>query len=354
MMSNRTARRASYGAVAALLALLSLSAPLRAEESMTIVSWGGSFQQTEAKAWFEPFAKATGITVHQDTWGGQLSKIRAMVDTGNVTWDVVDADFSHAITGCAEGILKPIDYKMLGDTSDFLPGTLHKCGVSSDVFALIFAYDPAKFPNGGPKTLADVFNVKKFPGKRGFRKRAKYVLEQALMADGVAPQDVYKVLSTRQGLDRAFRKLDTIKKDIIWWSSNAEAPQLLASGEVSIVQVFNGRLYDLNKTTGKHYVPIWDGEVYAPDTWIIPKGGKTHLAMKFIAYFSKPKTMARFANIYPYAPARKDALKYVSSAMLPDLPTAPQNFKRALSADEGWWADHEEAMRLRFQTWLSK
>jgi putative spermidine/putrescine transport system substrate-binding protein len=344
----------SIGTVA-VIAVVSVGAlqAVAAEKKLTIASWGGAFQEAEAKAFFEPFAKANGVTIVQDTWDGELSKIRAMVDTKNVTWDLVVADYGHAIAGCPEGILEKIDMTKFGDVSDFLPGTLHKCGISSDVYSLIFAYDASKLPEG-PKTIADVFDVKKFPGKRGLRKQPKYLLEQALMADGVPPADVYRVLDTPEGVDRAFAKLNSIKSDVIWWSSNAQAAQLLANGEVVISEIYNGRFYDLIKSSDKHIVPMWDGQIYAPDTWIIPKGANKELAESFLAFMAQPKVLADFSSQFPYAPARTSAMPFVSKDITPYLTTYPANFKNALSSNEDWWADHDEALRERFEKWLAE
>jgi len=324
-----------------------------AADKMTVVSWGGDFQKAEDQAFFTPFAKATGVQVNQETWEGELAKIRAMVEAKNVSWDVVVADFGHAITGCDEGFLEKIDKSRLGDLNDFVPGALHDCGVSTDVFALIFAYDGNRLKDG-PKTIADVFDTKKFPGKRGFRKQPKYVLEQALMADGVPAAKVYEVLGTPQGVDRAFAKLDSIKKDIIWWSTNSQPAQLLADGEVVISEVFNGRIYDAVVNGGKNFVPVWEGQVYSFNTWIIPKGANKDLAQKMIEFAVQPEHLGQFSNLVPYAPARKSALQYVSDKMKPFLPTAPQNFTNALGSNEEWWADHDEAMRERFSKWIGQ
>src|ERR1700754_617528 len=121
------------------LAVIGFAAPHASfadDNALTITSWGGTFQDMEQQTFFDPFTKETGIKVNQDNWDGELSKIRAMVDTGNVTWDLVVADYGHAIAGCAEGILEPIDYSKLGNVDDFLPGTAHKCGISSDIYSL--------------------------------------------------------------------------------------------------------------------------------------------------------------------------------------------------------------------------
>lgn len=106
---------------------------------------------------------------------------------------------------------------------DFIEGAVSECFVASDVFSTVLAYDKSKFPDGAPTKLADFFDQQKFPGKRAMRKGAKVNLEMALMADGVAPGDVYAMLDTPEGLDRAFAKLDTIKKDVVWWESSARS-----------------------------------------------------------------------------------------------------------------------------------
>ena len=354
MSKHQSCRPATVlGALAILLCGTAIQ-PSAAADSITAVSWGGAYQEAQTKAYFEPFSKDTGIVIHQDTWGGEIAKVRAMVETGQVTWDVIAADYGHAIVGCAEGFLEPIDMSKLGNLDDFLPGTLHKCGVSSDIFALMFAYDPEKFPNGGPQTLADVFDLQRFPGKRGMRKQPKYVLEQALMADGVAPADVYDILDTPEGVERAFAKLDTIKDDIVWWSSNAQAAQLLVDGEVAIAEIYNGRFFDAVKQSGKKLEPIWQGQVYSTDTWVIPKGANVELAHKFLAHLVKPEVLADLSNRIPYAPPRTSAMQHVSSEMAPFLPTAPENFKDALGSNEEWWADNDEVLRERFERWISQ
>jgi putative spermidine/putrescine transport system substrate-binding protein len=340
------------GAVAAVAAVLA-AGPTYGKDKLTIVSWGGAFQKAQEEAFFVPYAKETGADIAQDSWNGELAKIKAMVDTKNVTWDVIDADYEHAITGCAEGFLEPIDATMFGDPKDFLPGALHKCGVSVDISSLIFGYDAGKLKDG-PKTIADVFDTKKWPGRRGLRKQPKQLFEHVLMADGVPPEKVYEVLGSKGGVDRVLKKLDTIKKDIVWWTTNAQAPQLLADGEVVIAEIFNGRLYDAAKKEKKNFVPIWDGQVYLYDTFIVPKGANKDAAFRFLKYVMEPKVLARFSSFFPYPPTRRSALQHVSKEILPHLPTAPANFKKALSTNEEWWADNIQEVTARFQNWLAK
>lgn len=204
--------------------------PAFAGDQVTITSWGGAYQMSERKAYFEPFSKATGIKVVEDEWSGEMAKIRAMVESRTVSWDLVDVGFD-ADAMCAANIVETIDWSKLGlDRSKFM-GDKSDCGVPTAAVASVIAYDKDKLADG-PKTIADLFDLKKFPGKRGLNKSPKVNLEWALIADGIALKDVYNVLSTPDGVDRAFKKLDTITKDVVWWTAGAHPPQLLADGQV--------------------------------------------------------------------------------------------------------------------------
>jgi putative spermidine/putrescine transport system substrate-binding protein len=210
-----------------------LASAASAQDSLTVTSWGGAYTKSQEKAFFEPFAKTANVKVLQDEWDGSVAKLKGMVDTKQVTWDVVDVEPGHALQGCDEGWLEKIDYSRIGGKDKFVDGAAMDCAVGTIVFGTIYAYNADKFPNGGPQTMADLWDVKKFPGARALRKSPKTTLEFALIADGVAPKDVYKVLATKDGVDRAFKKLDAIKPHVkVWWSAGAQPPQLLADGEV--------------------------------------------------------------------------------------------------------------------------
>src|SRR5690606_23417563 len=147
--------------------------------------------------------------------------------------------------GCEEGWLEEIDYSKIGGREGFVDGAAMDGAVGTIVFSNIYAYDVSKVPNGGAQAIADLFDTQKFPGARSLRKSPKPTLELALLADGVPTADVYKVLSTPEGVDRAFAKLDTIKKDVkVWWSAGSQPVQLLADGEVAMATAWNGRIFD--------------------------------------------------------------------------------------------------------------
>jgi putative spermidine/putrescine transport system substrate-binding protein len=173
------------------------------------------------------------------------------------------------------------------------------------------------------------------------------------MADGVPPAKIYDVLGTEEGMKRFFAKLDAIRDDIVFYTSNAQPVQLLASGEVAIVQSSNGRIQAANINDNKRFVAVWDGQVYYPDVWFIPKGGNKALAVKFLQFITQPKIMAALTDYIPYAPVRVSARPFVSEKMKPYLTTSHDLSKGTLS-NMGWWSQHEDEFNKRFQAWLAK
>ncbi len=337
-------------------------------DQVTVVSWGGAYTKSQVEAYHKPFISGTGAKVVSEDYNGGLAEIKAQVEAGNVTWDIVDVELSDAVRACDEGLAEEIDMSALPDgadgtpaADDFIAGTLDvPCAVPTIVWSTIFAYDKDKMKNG-PKTIADFFDTKGFPGKRGLRKSPKANLEMALMADGVAADEVYDVLSTDEGVDRAFAKLDSIKDDVVWWEAGAQPPQLLADGEVAITTAYNGRIFNAVAAEDKPFEIVWDGQVWDLDLWIIPKGAKNKdAAMEFLKFSTSTQALADQASWISYGPTRKSSAPLVASynskpdlKMGPQMPTAPQNFKNALQNDFEFWADNQDELNERFNAWLA-
>jgi spermidine/putrescine-binding protein len=211
---------------AALLAGTAFAASARAGDELTVVSWGGAYSMSQKKAFVDPY-NAAGNKVTEAEYNGEVAKIKAMVEAKAITWDVIDVDTATGLQGCAEGALETIDWAKLGlDRSKFIGGDLLDCAVPNIVYGTVFGYDTTKLAVG-PTTINDFFDLAKFPGKRGIFKNPTVNLEWALIADGVDAKDVYTVLATPEGVDRAFKKLDTIKSELVYWEAGAQAPQLL-------------------------------------------------------------------------------------------------------------------------------
>lgn len=341
--------------LSAILLAATVGATAAHADDLNIMSGGGAYQDSQREAYFKPFEKATGAKIVEDEYNFELAKIKSEVDSGTVKTDVYDLDAPTAMQACAEGITQKIDYAKLGlDKSKFIGGDIFECGVPTILYAYVFAYDTSKMKDG-PKSIADVYDLKKFPGKRGLQKSPVANLEWALMADGVAPGDVYKVLGTPEGVDRAFKKLDTIKSEVVWWEAGAQPPQLLADGQVAITSAWNGRIFNAVKKDKKPFAMMWNYIGLDWDVWAMPKGAKNQaLAEKFIAFASDAKNQAEQTKYISYGPANTAALPNIAPDVLKDLPTNPANMTNSWQLDSAFWSDHGDELRERFNAWIAK
>ena len=333
-------------------AVAMLALPALAQQQITVVNFGGANANAQKKAYYEPFEKS-GIKVVPVEYNGEQAKIKAMVETRKVTWDVVEVESPDAARGCDEGLFERLDYSRIGDKASFLPAAVTECGIGVFVWSTVMAYNGDKLKEG-PKSWADFWDTKKFPGKRGMRKGARYNLEFALMADGVKSADVYKVLATKDGAERAFRKLTELKPSIQWWEAGAQPPQFLVAGDVALTTVYNGRIDAANRE-GRNLRISWTGGIYDLDYWVIPKGTPNKdAALKFIAFASQPDTQAEYARHIAYGPTNNKALAKLDAKVLSNLPTAPANSKDALQFNLKFWADQGEELEKRFAAWATQ
>ncbi len=333
-------------AVAALMALPAMA------QSLTVVNFGGANGAAQKKAYFEPFEK-TGGKITAVEYNGEQAKIKAMVEAKKVTWDVVEVESPDLSRGCDEGLFEKLDWAKVGNKADFQKAAVHECGVGTFVWSTVMAYDGDKLKTA-PTTWADFWDTKKFAGKRGMRKGARYNLEFALMADGVKPADVYKVLATKAGADRAFKKMTDLKANIQWWEAGAQPPQFLVAGDVTMTTAYNGRI-DAAQREGKNLKITWTGGIYDLDYWVMPKGTPNKdAALKFIAAASSADAQAEYAKNISYGPTNTKALGKLDAKVLGQLPTSAANSKEALQFSVGFWADQGEALEKRFSAWAAQ
>ncbi len=354
-------KRTICAAIAGVALGVGASVPAMAQ-SLTVVSWGGAYTNSQVQAYHKPWEEKTGIKINSEDYNGGLAQVKAQVESGNVTWDLVDVELSDAVRGCDEGLFETIDSSILPAApdgtpamEDFVNGTITECAVGQIVWSTVYAYDSSKFPGAKPSTIADFFDTQRFPGKRGLRKNPKVNLEFALMADGVPADKVYEVLDTEEGKDRAFKKLDSVKDSVVWWEAGAQPPQLLADGEVAMTTAYNGRLFNAIVNEKKPFVIVWDGQVWDLDLWVIPKGTRNlNTALEFVAFSTDTVRNWDQSNYISYGPVRKSAQALLTPEMAPHMPTSPDNFKNAVQNDWQFWADNADELNERFNTWLAR
>ncbi|GAB7530239.1 ABC transporter substrate-binding protein [Pseudomonas sp. 3A(2025)] len=337
-------KRATAVLAAGVLAFSSVAA--MAAESVNFVSWGGSTQDAQKQAWAVPFQKTSGITVVQDG-PTDYGKLKAMVESGNVQWDVVDVEADFALRAAAEGLLEPLDFNTIKrDKID--PRFVSDHGAGSFFFSFVLGYNEGKVGKSTPENWSALFDTKTYPGKRALYKwPSPGVLELALLADGVEKDKLYPL-----DLDRAFKKLDTIKKDIVWWGGGAQSQQLLASGEASMGQMWNGRVYALQQD-GAPVGVSWKQNLVMADFLVVPKGAKNKdAAMKFIAEATSAKGQADFSNLSAYAPVNTDSVARLDSTLAKNLPT---NYaSEQITLDFAYWAKNGPDIATRWNEWLVK
>lgn len=335
------------------LAAAALALPALAQSQLTVVNFGGANGAAQKKAFVEPFEKSSGIRIQGVEYNGEQAKVKAMVETKKVTWDVVEVESPDVARGCDEGLFERLDYSKIAPKADFQPAAVHECGVGIFIWSTVMAYNADKIKDA-PKTWADFWDTKKYPGKRALRKGARYNLEFALMADGVKSADVYRLLSTKEGADRAFKKLTELRPSIQWWEAGAQPPQFLVAGDVVMATAFNGRI-DAAQREGKNLKITWTGGIYDLDYWTIVKGSPNkEAAYKFIAHASSPDAQAEYTRHINYGPTNVKAMPKVDPKTLDQLPTAPANAKDALQFNVKFWADAGEELEKRFAAWAAQ
>jgi putative spermidine/putrescine transport system substrate-binding protein len=363
-----------FGLLAVTGSMMAASFDARAEDApaasgsggtLAIATWGGAYGQSQDVAYFEPFTAKTGVKIETETYDGTVSTIKDKLGDSAAPIDVVDLSAGALDTLCHDGLLETMEVSMLDPapsgtsaSDDFLAGGLTSCGVASVAWSAALAFDRQAFAKAKPSKIADLLDLKRFPGKRALPNGPRYTLELALLADGVEPGNVYQELGTTEGADRAFAALDKIKPEILWWEKAKEPISWLLGGKAAMAAGYSGRIFRAALAARQRIDVVWEGQIYDLDLWAIPKASKNKdEAKRFIAFATDPAQMAAQAELIAYGPMRKSAIALVGKhpkigiEMKSFLPTAPDNFQKALKFDEAWWSTHGEELGKRFQAW---
>jgi putative spermidine/putrescine transport system substrate-binding protein len=342
----------SFAAVTSLAGLSACKNGAVNQGEVVVVSYGGSYQEALRHAFFDPFTAETGIKVRDVEWSGEYAKLQAMVKSGAVAWDLVNAAEANVVQrGIADGLLAKIDYSHI-DKTRFFKTAVTDWSVGYDFFSTVLAYRTDSFDAAhAPKDWKDFWNVTDFPGARCLRNDPRTTLEFALLADGVPKDKLYPL-----DIDRAFASLDRIAPHVtVWWTSGHQPVQLLANKEVVMASVFNGRIWTAVRNDHLPLGISWGDGALDTDTWIIPKGAPNYAnAMKLIEFTARPEVQLGLTKYISYGPTMPEAFKNLKPETVTDLPTAPQNFPKQFAFDGAWWAANEVSVRQRWDGWMSK
>lgn len=347
------------------ITIFSIFLPLAAHaESITIASWGGSFQQAQVDGHYHSWMESTGHQAIPDAHNGGLAEIKSQVETGVIKWDVADVGTDTAVVGCEEGFFHQIDRSKLpnGGVDDFMPGSLEAsgdCGIPTVSAASVMAYNVEAFLNGAPQSWYDFWDLEQFPGKRALINSPNPSLIFALIADGVPGDQAYTVLATPEGVDRAFAKLDEIKDSVVWWESGAQSPQLLADGEVTMAHAYNGRIFSAVVSDDQPFAISWNGAHVDFDVYVILKGTEhLDLALDFVYHATSTDSQINTAKYIAYGPTRLSAqsveVTYADDSSVNMSDHLPSNAFNYATQDPTFWADHGAELEDRWQNWLIK
>ena len=342
-------------------------------QELTFVSWGGAYQKSQLLAYVEPYiANNPGISVVWDESSAEaVAKLRAMNEAGNVTWDLVDVVAADAIRLCDEGLAMEIDPEEhlaaapdgTSAEEDFGDLLVSDCFIPQIVYSTTFGYRTDMVGDTPPTEICAVFDLETYPGKRALEKRPINNMEWALYCDGVAKDEIYEVLATEEGQERALAKLDTIKSEVIWWSAGADTPQLLADGEIVMGSTYNGRLFSVIEEQKQPVGMLWDMQVFDLDGWIIPAGlpeDRLAQVLDFVHFGTDTQRLADQAKYISYGPARASSAPLVGTHadlgidMAPHMPTDPDNAANTLLYNYEFWADYRDDIDAKFQAWLAQ
>lgn len=318
---------------------------------LTVVAHGKTTLDAVVQAIASPFTAATDIPVQLESWDGGLDTLRSRLKAPDNDWDLVEVNAEELATGCGEGLFEKLDWSAIGGKDHYLGQGVGDCGVGAALTTLVLAWDRDKFP--AAPSWSDFWDVAKYPGKRGLHKGVRGNLEFALIADGVSPPDVYKVLATSDGVDRAFRKLDQLKPYIVWWQTGAEAAHILSSGDVLMTTAPSGRIVMANRVDHRNFGIQWNAGLYEVESWAVLKGSsELRQAQQFLYFAGMPAVEARLFDSAGIAGLAKGANDGLAPEVQALSPTTPANLNAAVRLDSGFWHDNQAKLQQRFDGWL--
>jgi putative spermidine/putrescine transport system substrate-binding protein len=328
--------RRSFVAALSLLAAGPLalhSAKARAAgKELVLVNWGGLSIPAYTQAFGKPYEDSTGTKVAIDGTGPLPAKVRAMVESKKVVWDLLDFDASKAFVLDSDGLLEKIDYSIV-DAKKVYPGWAYPAGVAYYIYSSVIGYDAQKLTTK-PNDWKDFWDLKKFPGRRALRRTPEGGIEACMMAAGRSIKDVYPV-----DLPLAVSKVRELKPELITWNTGSQSQDVLRNGEVVMCQLWHSRAIDLFKKEPQRFSWTWNQGLMNVDVWSVVKNNPAgrEEAMKFIAFTQDPARQVELFKILSNGPVNPAAAALVPEDMKRFDPTQPENQAVQAVLNPAWW-----------------
>jgi putative spermidine/putrescine transport system substrate-binding protein len=341
-MRRRNFLMSAAGAAGVMAGLAPMSRRALAQDRpFTFTSWGGALSNAEKEAFIDPFGKLKGIPVI-NTSPTETAKIKAMVQAQKVEWDLVDVGGRTVWQGGKEGFLESLDLAKIPNAANLEKGWVSPYGVATSTGATIIAWSKSAFPEVGPQSWADFWDVKRFPGARGLYKYFYYNYEAALLAAGVKRDEVFPY--TTEKADMALAKIKELKPHVtVWWGAGAQPPQLLSTGELALSSAWSGRMLAAEAEGAPVGHTYNDGIAWA-NWWVIPKGAPHRdLAHEAIDYALGKDQQAKLLSLKTYGPVLAAATEGADAETAKILVMNPDNVKNMLILNE------EEANKYSYE-----
>ena len=314
--------------------------------TLTFAGSGGVFQDGQDEALWQPFADASGATVLMDAF--DAGKLKAMVDSGNVSWDVTNATQFDTARGCGT-LYEEYDYDQV-DISN-IPEELitDKCMTPHIVYGLVVAYNTEAFGDNPPTSAADFFDTKKLPGKRTVSTSTyvdPQVVEFAMVADGKDPAN-----ATIDDIEEAFDKYRALGDDVIGWTSGSQSQEYPESGEAVMGLVWSGRGYGAANNGGP-VAPMWDEWMLMVDSNGIPKGVKDkQAALAMVNYSLGAEQQAKMTELTSYGSVNVNAKPKMDELL--DTWMVTNHYDTAVAPNVDFWVENYDALAAAWANWAT-
>ncbi|WP_320668964.1 extracellular solute-binding protein [Patulibacter defluvii] len=300
--------------------------------------YGGTTEDARKAAFWDTFQKRTGVRVVPVDIPGNLGNDQLAGKTP-AKWDAFHGSPAEALTALESG-KKPLPKIPEIAYAPSLDPKYQPYNFQSFYVGYVPATLPGTFKGEGPRTWADFFDTKKFPGKRSWPgvSYTPGTREAALMADGVNPDELYPL-----DIERAHHKIKSILPDLLIYNQFPQAQSFLTSKSVSISFGPNGMWKGLALKGVKTEI-LWDMvPILQPNSAnVMPDAPDMDAVLALAAWCAQPELQAEFCKRTTYGPTDDRVFDLLTAAERDALPNAPG--RTVAKPDIQWLADNEAAL----------